>query len=177
MQKKYKQQKNLQFEVLNIDKAKIKKTFDVIFLMGVIGYLEDNKRALEKIASMMKKDSLLIFTYGNSQSVFRILRFSTSCLLDSSPHFVRLYNSIKKKIRKDALPYSPLANIFVPFKKKRIHSLLEEKFKIVDEEALCFSAGFFGSLSVKSGKFLEKYFHKNDPLKLGMTNLIIARKK
>lgn len=55
-------QKGISFSIDNIEKSKEKGEYDLIFALEVLEHLDNPDKALEKIKSILKRDSLLVFS-------------------------------------------------------------------------------------------------------------------
>jgi len=174
--KKYFKEKKLEFQELNIDKCKLNQKFDVIFLLGVIGYLKSNEKSFLNIMHMLKPKGMLIFTFGNKSSIFRkfrqfYLKWPTFPILGSILNKFRTLITKRKPV-----VYKKENHSFKPIKEKTLLKQLPKELVSITEFNIVFSSGILGPLSIFSNKILEKIFLKRDPLKLAMTKLIILKK-
>ncbi len=138
----------LSFSVMDIEKEAPAEQYDVILLLGVVGYLQNNKQAFENIFKALKPGGLLLFTYGNKKSVFRKVR--------------NLRSRQKKSHFKSYYP-------------KQIISWLPADAKVIQEHGLIYSTGFFGRFSVWVSKILEKII-KKDRLDQALTKFIVVKR-
>jgi len=165
--KKNNKNKNSTFSVLNIDKKTLNKKFDAVILLGVIGYTPNVEHTLTQVQKHVSENGILIFTFGNSQSLFRNIRESLSRVLDTNILLQSTYNSTKKSLSKDTVSYNPSANNFKSYTQQRIEAILSNRTK-KNHRNICFAVGFPIIWRLKNW-LLEKLFAKRDPLKLAMT--------
>ena len=176
--KKYKDEP-LDFETVNIDNSYVKrKKFDVIILLGVVGYLKSNKQLFEHIHNMSKKDAVVLFTYGNKTSIFRGIR---QLYLNAFRTKVgnSVVNNLRKNIlgRKDDIPLRKDEIIFYDYSEEELTKSFKKYFKKETSVSIIFSSGMLGSLSLMMSKPLEKVFYNRDYLHQGFTKILVLKHK
>ena len=174
---KYKNNKNINFGVLNIEKDIIKQKFDVIILLGVVGYLDSNERAFQNINKMLKKNGDLLFTFGNKKSIFRKIR---NLYLSALRH--ELFTKTRKIIRdkllnknEDITKYEK--SHFNSYKLNKIKKELPNNLKIESEYNLIFSSGIINQLSLHINNIFEKILPKKIKDKQAFTKLLVVNKQ
>jgi 2-polyprenyl-3-methyl-5-hydroxy-6-metoxy-1,4-benzoquinol methylase len=157
--KQYAANPQMSFEMLDIDSTALNQQFDVILLLGVIGYLDSNSAAFQNIQRMLRPGGYVVFTYGKGLGVARTLRAATrwvrSCLPGKSgggsqSSFFRCYT------------LSEVARAFPP------------GLQMVSHVNLVFGSGILKRTSVRISQFLERIFTKHDPFRLALTSLVVA---
>ncbi len=174
---KFKNEKKLSFNVLNIDNEKLNKKFDVIVMLGVVGYLEFPDKSFKNVFSMLKDDGLFIFTYGNKKSLFRKIRIISEKIIQNK--FIADTIHIFRKVilnRKDYLRYDPNKHFFKLYDFNQINKAVDNK-KIINKFNIAFGSGITGPFLLWFSKILEKLFIVNDPLNISMTKLIVVSNK
>lgn len=165
--------KSVDFRVLDIDAEKLDEKFDVIILLGVIGYVKSLKESFRNINAMLQVGGELIFTFGNKASIFRHLRNISLSLVKNKFAREFLSNFMKNKL---GSVYTG-KNFFKLYYLRKIKKDLPSDFYLADQYNLCFSAGLFGKFSVTFSRLIEKVFIKYNFLNLAMTKLLIFKKK
>lgn len=145
--------KNISFEVLNINKNNLNQKFDVIIMLGVVGYLNNNK-AFSNINNMLKEGGTLIFTYGNKKSLLRSIR--------------NLLQNIKRSI------FNSNKSYFKNYNHKEIKKLIKN-YKIIKKYNLCYGVGL-GKWEINLSRFIENKMNYESFLNLNLTNLVILKK-
>ncbi|MEX1026551.1 MAG: class I SAM-dependent methyltransferase [Candidatus Paceibacterota bacterium] len=140
-------ERRLSFREMNIEKTVLDKKYDVVLLLGVVGYFGDNQKAFDTIFKALKPGGLFIFTYGNKKSIFRKVRNMRS---KKKSYFRSYYPSEMKK-------------------------LLPPDGKIIEEHGLIYSTGFCKGVSVAISTILEKVITQ-DRFDQALTKLVIVRR-
>lgn len=175
---KYEKEGIISFEELNIDKECLEEKFDVIILLGVVGYLISNKKSFENISKMLKNKGCLIFTCGSKYSMLRYLRNFVLAVFKIG--FMRgLLNLFRKYILRSNIKSKSYAgkNFFQAYSLNQIKKDLPKELEISKIHNICFSSGILGSLSVRASRLLESIFPNYNFLNLALTKLVIAKKK
>lgn len=167
----------LSFATLDVTKRRLPGAFDVIILLGVVGYFDDNNAAFRNIDAMLRPGGLLLFTYGNRCSVFRAARGVGGLILDTVTPARAAYNALKRRLNPRAPPYDPAANKFVNYTERSIAASLGNGYRLVSRRGIGFTAGVFGRVSMAMGSILERIFAKHDPFSLAITRYLVYRKE
>ena len=128
------------------------KTFDVIYLMGVVGYIEDLPAFWAILDKALKPGGVLVFTHGRKDSWSR-----------------KLQNTILGWLGKEYF-----FDLYTP---KEIRETLPENLYETKRDSLCYASGFLGPLSIAFSHFWQKVFRGKDPLSLALTDIVAAEKK
>jgi SAM-dependent methyltransferase len=164
--KQYAGNSQVSFEILDIDSAVLEQKFDVILLLGVVGYLGSNSNAFRNIQRMLKPGGYVVFTFGKGLGVARGLRaaarFGTEALR-------AVYRIVRRK------PGSEGRNsYFRNYTLSQIKSAFPSEWQMVSHINLVFTSGILKRTSVRISRVLERFFTKHDPLRLALTSMVIA---
>ena len=172
---KHHKTKNTDFSVLNIEEKALQKKYDVILLLGVVGYLNNNYVAFKHISKMLKPGGSVFFTYGK-KSFFRWLRYVGVRVLHTQ--LIRsIYNSIKTKLLGQQA-YDPVSSVFSAYSFRHITGTLSKhELNIKKTYDICFGAGYLQGLSVIQSKCIEWLTNRHDYLNMAMTRIVVARQK
>lgn len=155
----------IRFDVLDIQSGYLTESFEAVVMLGVIGYLKDNRQALANVDQMLKPGGFLIMTYGNRTSMLRKIRGFFMSLFK-----IRLVSRLTGK------SYEDLNGYFQAFSRSEINNAIPEGYTLLEERGMGFSAGLLGRVSVWTSAGIGKLFQKHDPLSLAMTKLLIYQK-
>ena len=158
---------NLSFEVLDIQTDRPDRVFDVIILLGVVGYFSSNESAFPNISAMLKPGGHLVFTHGKRPSITRFIRRLKQ---KSTNRILRLLRVGTERSRED------VDSLFQCYTTGELRALLPSEWEVISTYNLAFGAGILGSLSVLFGRILEKVFIRSDPFNLALTTLVLLRK-
>lgn len=158
---------NLSFEVLDIQKDRQDRTFDVIILLGVVGYFSSNESAFHNISAMLKPGGHLVFTHGKRPSITRFIRRLKQ----------KLRNQIHRRLNVNTERSEDGSDdLFQCYSTEELRALLPSAWKVIRLNNLAFGAGLLGRLSVLIGRVLEKVFIQSDPFNLALTTLVFLRR-
>jgi 2-polyprenyl-3-methyl-5-hydroxy-6-metoxy-1,4-benzoquinol methylase len=157
--KQYQGSPQMSFEMLDIDSSALDRQFDVILLLGVVGYLDSNSAAFRNIQRMLRPGGYVIFTYGKGLSVARTLRAATrwarGCLPGKSAG-------------------GSQSSFFRNYTLSDVTRALPPGLRMVSHENLVFGSGILKQTSVRISRFLERIFTRHDPFRLALTSLVVA---
>lgn len=126
--------KNVEFFVGSVDKTPLKSnSFDVVFCLGVIGYLpeESLETILKELRRILKDGGVLVFSFGNKASLLRLIR----------EYYNKTLFFFKKILLKREEEYN-----YKTYNPKNIISKMEKmNLKIEEEHYMTFSTGMFSN--------------------------------
>lgn len=141
---------HIQFDKVDLNNEEIweNEKFDIVICAGVIGYLDDPTAVLKKINRALNDDGVLLISYGNKRSIFRILRSSLIKMLR-----FRVFNSIIKRLRPNTNSFQALS-IYKNYSSKEFKSFMNG-FGIVEKRNYSFCAGLLPGIWVLQTKLFE----------------------
>lgn len=160
--KQYASNPRVSFEILDIDSSILAQKFDVILLLGVVGYLGSNSNAFRNIQRMLKPGGYVIFTYGKGFGVARGLR--------------TLVGALRKMLRDLRGKTGPGtgASYFRNYTLINVKQAFPPEWRMVSHVNLVFGSGIFKRTSVKISRVLEGMFTRHDPMRLALTCMVVA---
>jgi SAM-dependent methyltransferase len=163
----YQRRAQYSFEVLDIENEYLEERFDVIVLLGVIGYLDSNGAAFRNIQRMLRPGGFVIFTFGNAPSICRSLRSGWRLIKNVSKHILR--KSPEGKLVESK-------SLFRCYRRSEILNSIPSDWRLIDCIYLAFGVGIFGKMSVTISQIFERVFKDRDPFHLALTTFVIARR-
>jgi SAM-dependent methyltransferase len=154
------------FEILDIDSAALDQKFDVIILLGVVGYLGSNRNAFKNIQRMLKPGGYVAFTFGKGFGVARSLRAVTRFGVDA---LRKVFNALRRK----AGP-GPRISYFRNYTLSELKRAFPSDWRMVSHVNLVFGSGILKRTSVRISQVLERIFTRHDPFRLALTSMVIA---
>jgi SAM-dependent methyltransferase len=164
--KQYATNPRVAFEILDIDSAALDQKFDVILLLGVVGYLGSNRTAFQNIQRMLRPGGYVVFTFGKGLSVARSLR---AC----SGRSVDLLRGIFRAVRRIPGP-GPRSSFFRNYTFSQVKRAFPPEWRMVSHVNLVFGSGILKRTSVQISRVLERFFTRRDPFRLALTSLVVA---
>jgi len=164
--KQYAGNPQVSFEILDIDSAALDQKFDVILLLGVVGYLGSNSTAFQNIQRMLKPGGYVIFTFGKGYSVARSLRAGAGFGVRS---LRRILNRMKGKSGPAAS-----GSFFRNYTFSNVKCAFPPEWRLISHINLVFGSGILKRTSVRISQLLERFFTRRDPLRLALTSIVIA---
>lgn len=163
------------FEELNIEEDDIKEKFDIVILLGVVGYLNSNKRTFQKINEVLNKNGEIIFTYGNKKSIFRKIRnlysnWSKFKITRYIGNFIKVNLLSKPRTKKNNCSY------FKNYTEEEILNKIPDNFNIKKKYNIVYSSGIMQKISVIFSDIFKKILPKKIKKGQAFTKLIIAQK-
>ncbi len=159
--KQYANNPRVSFEVLDIDSSVLEQKFDVILLLGVVGYLGSNSNAFRNIQRMLKPGGYVIFTFGKGFGVARGLRAATGKLR-------QMLHAVRGKAGSGGSSY------FRNYTLSNVKSAFPPEWRLVSHINLVFGSGILKRTSVRISRVLEKMFTRHDPMRLALTSMVVA---
>lgn len=163
----YHSKNRISFETLDIDTGYLNGQFDVIMLLGVVGYLGSNRMAFQNIQRMLRPGGYVILTFGKKYSLARLCR--------------SLYQRSKDLVRRAVIRIAgqPLfggrgsrENLFRCFSLSEIKRCFPPDWRLISSFNLAFGIGILPPKRINA--LLERLFSRRDPLGLALSALIIA---
>jgi len=166
--KQYEGNQQVSFEMLDIDSAALGQQFDVILLLGVVGYLDSNTAAFRNIQRMLRPRGYVIFTFGNAFSVARTLR---SCARFCVDKIRWVWGSVRRNGRPAA---GSRSSFFHCYTLSGLRRAFPPEWRLVSHVNLVFGSGILKRTSVGISQFLERFFTRRDFFRLALTSMVIA---
>jgi 2-polyprenyl-3-methyl-5-hydroxy-6-metoxy-1,4-benzoquinol methylase len=163
--KQYAANPQMSFEMLDIDSAALARQFDVILLLGVVGYLDSNRAAFRNIQRMLRPGGYVLFTYGKRFGVARTVRAGARFCVDK---LRAVLNGLRGK------PSGAQSSFFRCYTLSEVKRALPPGLRLVSHVNLVFGSGILKRSSVALSRFLERIFTRRDPFRLALTSLVIA---
>ena len=160
--KQYENNPQMSFEMLDIDSTALNQQFDVILLLGVIGYPDSNSAAFRNIQRMLRPGGYVIFTYGRGLSVARSLRALARMGKDTVRRVLGRAGSGARSSYFRCYTWPELKRAFPP------------GLRMVSHVNLVFGSGILKRTSVQISRFLERIFTRHDPFRLALTSMVVA---
>jgi 2-polyprenyl-3-methyl-5-hydroxy-6-metoxy-1,4-benzoquinol methylase len=160
--KQYEGNPQMSFEMLDIDSTALNQQFDVILLLGVIGYLDSNSAAFRNIQRMLRPGGYVIFTYGKGLSVARTLRAFARFGVDK----------IRRVLGRSVA--GSQSSFFRCYTLSEVKQAFPPDLRMVSHLNLVFGSGILKRTSVQISRFLERIFTRHDPFRLALTSMVIA---
>lgn len=160
--KQYASNPRVSFEILDIDSQILEQKFDVILLLGVVGYLGSNSNAFRNIQRMLKPGGYVIFTYGKGFGVARSLRAVTGMLR-------RILHDLRRKTGPEIG-----SSYFRNYTLANVKQAFPPEWRMVSHVNLVFGSGILKRTSVQLSRVQEKFFTRHDPLRLALTSMVVA---
>jgi SAM-dependent methyltransferase len=174
-QDKFADEKRLSFSVLDIEEDVLNEVFDVIMLLGVVGYFKETKSAFVHLCSMLRPGGYILFTYGNKHSVFRMVRKVFSQWSFFKPSWF-IGNILRGFMGKKRVPFKQERSFFESLDPDDVYTLIHAfGLEVVDEYGLLYSSGLFGRVSVWLSCVVE-FFLKHDRFNQAFTKFLIVKK-
>jgi SAM-dependent methyltransferase len=164
--KQYAANPQVAFEILDIDSAALDQKFDVILLLGVVGYLGSNSTAFKNIQRMLRPGGYVIFTFGKGLSVARGLRAASGWSVD----FLR---GIYRTVRRKPGP-APRSSFFRNYTFSEVKRAFPPEWRMVSHINLVFGSGILKKTSVQISRVWERFFTRHDPFRLALTSMVVA---
>jgi SAM-dependent methyltransferase len=141
------------YKCINFEKEEncFEGNFDIVYLLGVVGYFDSNKVVFDKISRILKDEGILIFTYGNLESFFR-------------------------KIREIIKIFIPKKYFFRNYSKEDINTDLGASYKVKKLYPIGYSSGLLGRISLILNFILTHIFKSSKYNKWAITHLVISKK-
>jgi SAM-dependent methyltransferase len=159
--KQYANSPRVSFEILDIDSSILEQKFDVILLLGVVGYLGSNSNAFRNIQRMLKPGGYVIFTFGKGFGVARGMRAATGRLR-------QMLNAVRGKAGSSGSSY------FRNYTLSQVKRAFPPEWRLVSHINLVFGSGILKRTSVRLSRVQEKFFTRHDPLRLALTSMVVA---
>jgi SAM-dependent methyltransferase len=160
--KQYAGNPRMAFEILDIDSSILEQKFDVILLLGVVGYLGSNSNAFRNIQRMLKPGGYVIFTFGKGFGVARGMRAATGAM-----------RKILRDVRGKTGPGTG-ASYFRNYTLSNVKQAFPPEWRMVSHINLVFGSGILKRTSVKISQVLERMFTRHDPFRLALTSMVVA---
>jgi SAM-dependent methyltransferase len=165
-QNAYAHNPQLAFQTIDIESTVLDQTFDVILLLGVVGYFQSNAAALRNVHRMLRPGGYVIFTFGKGLGLARGFRAGTRAAIDCGR---RLYHFMLRK------PYAvPERSLFCSYTSSSLKRAFPQEWRIVECMNLVFGSGMLKRTSVRISRFLEPLFGRHDPFRLALTSIIVV---
>lgn len=165
--KQYEANGQLSFDMLDIDTEALDRKFDVVILLGVVGYFSSNRNAFQNIQRMLRPGGYVIFTYGRGFSVARTLRAAFRCCKDT------LRSAYCRFVQRKPAA-GPQPSFFRCYTFSDVKNAFPPQWRIVSHQNLVFGSGIFKRGSVRISRFLEKFFARCDLFRLALTSIVVA---
>ncbi len=167
--KQYAGHSQLSFEMLDIDTTALNQEFNVVILLGVVGYLNSNSKAFKNIQRMLRPGGYVIFTYGRGFSVARTVRAGVRWVLDTLRW---IYGRLVQ--RKSDSEAGARRSFFRNYTFSNIRHAFPPEWRMVSHVNLVFGSGIFKRVSVRISQGLERLFTHHDIFRLALTSLVVA---
>jgi SAM-dependent methyltransferase len=164
--KQYATNPQVSFEILDIDSKALDQKFDVILLLGVVGYLGSNSNAFRNIQRMLKPGGHVIFTFGKGFGVARGLRAAAGFGKDA-------LRKVGNTVRRKSGP-GPRNSFFRNYTLSQVKGAFPPEWRMVSHINLVFTSGMLKRTSVRISRVLERLFTQHDPFRLALTSMVIA---
>ena len=165
--KQYEANPQLSFEMLDIDSGCLDRQFDVVILLGVVGYLGSNSTAFRNIQRMLRPGGYVVFTFGKGLSVARSLRAGTRFAVDTLRAAGRL-------VRLKPGSGSSRSSFFRSYTLSQLKRAFPPEWRLVEHVNLVFGSGMLKRTSVRVSQFLERFFTRHDFFRLALTSMVIV---
>ncbi|HXT10461.1 MAG TPA: class I SAM-dependent methyltransferase [Candidatus Angelobacter sp.] len=165
-QKQYENNPRVGFEQLDIDSASLDQQFDVILLLGVVGYLDSNSKAFQNIQRMLRPGGYVIFTFGKGMGVARTLRAVTGAAK----------NAVRRLVRGKQSGGAP-TSFFRNYTWSDVKRAFPPEWELMDYENLVFGSGVLGRYSVPISRIFERLFAHHDIFRFALTSIVVAGNK
>lgn len=174
-QAKFSQNERLSFAVLDIEEGILEDTFDAVVLLGVVGYFNKTQQAFNHVCAMLKPGGVGMFTYGNKQSMFRMIRWVASRWSFFWPTY-QLGSVVRRLLGKRSVAYKKERSFFFSRTPAFIRSCVQScNAKVVKEYGLLYASGVFGRVSVWGSRMVE-LFMKRDWFNQAFTKFMVIEK-
>lgn len=167
--KQYEGNKQVSFAMLDIDSGALDQKFDVIILLGVVGYLGSNSNAFRNIQRMLRPGGYVIFTFGKGFSVARTLRATVRFCIDKARW---VWGRVVQ--RKASAAAGSRRSFFRNYTLSEVQRAFPPEWKMVSHVNLVFGAGILKRTSVRISQLLERFFTRRDIFRLALTSMVIA---
>lgn len=161
----YKDNPKLSFETLDIDSNSLDRQFDVIFLLGVVGYLGSNSVAFRNIQRMLRPGGYVIFTYGRGFSAARAVRAGVGLFRSG---LSRMFQG------KSNSPVRARPSFFRNYTFSDVKRAFPPEWRLVSHVNLVFGSGILKRTSVRISRLLEPLFTRFDPLRVALTSIVVV---
>jgi SAM-dependent methyltransferase len=166
---RYQKDRQLEFEVMDIETEYLRESFDVILLLGVVGYLDSNSAAFRNIQHMLRPGGHVILTFGKAYTLSRccrsVMRFCFRTLRSVWIRFGR---------RKVLFPDQSGGSLFRCYTLSSVTRSFPPEWRVASKANIAFGSGILGRLSVRISQLLERAFKHVDPFRLALTSIIVA---
>lgn len=166
---RYQSENRLSFEVMDIEREHLEERFDVILMLGVVGYLTNNSVAFANAQRMLRPGGFVILTFGKAPSVSRFVRSaSRRCKRQIRRAASRMAQRLFRQRNESE------QTLFRCFSRSEIERSFPSEWRLLALYNIAFGTGILGTTSVRISQTLERIFAGRDPMLLALTCLLIV---